>query len=69
METCKYYKEYRELCYCSHKDNKEDYEGNCGKDICPLGSYTYDVLLDNKTLKAENYKIKNMLLRGLKTIR
>ena len=27
---------YPVLIYCSNKENKEDYEGNCNSRLCPL---------------------------------
>ena len=39
---CKYYT-YRcdsngevAICYCTHPDNVNDYEGNCTRTLCPL---------------------------------
>lgn len=25
------------LCYCNHKNNLDEYKGNCSKELCPLG--------------------------------
>lgn len=28
------------ICFCTHDDNADDYEGNCTKELCPVqGAY------------------------------
>ena len=57
MKNCQYahYTEDDNLMYCQHKENKEDSEGNCGVNICPLGVLTYELLEDN-------YKVNKALI-------
>lgn len=39
MKVCKHFCEVRNgnLIYCNHFGNKDDHEGNCQPDSCPLG--------------------------------
>ena len=38
-DGCEYYRDMgsdREICFCVHPENKDDHEGNCTFELCPI---------------------------------